>query len=339
MPDSSGTTITLHDVAQAAQVSVMTASRALNDSGRIARDTQRRVQEAAARLGYVPNASARRLKGGRTGVLGLIVHDLAPMFAEMANGASEAASESGLDVLLYTTRSNPGRERERVAMVRGGLADGLIIALPRSDDAYLRSLESSAVPVVLINHYAEGKRLSAVRGDNYFGARAAAEHLVGLGHRRIAFLSGDPLSGQSTERQRAYSDVMREAGLPERVVHANFLQRRAFEVTRELLEGPNPPTAVFAANDYSAYGAIDAVKDAGLRVPDDVSVVGFDDVPASAQMHPALTTVRHPFHDLGVEAAKLLLDLLAGRAEPGTVRELPSTLIVRASTAPPGASR
>lgn len=331
-------TVTITDVARHAGVSTMTVSRALNNTGYVAEGTRQRVLAAVENLGYVVNASARSLKGGRTNVLGMVVGDLSlQFFTEIVRGASDAARDAGLNLLLYTTASRPEQERSSVAALTSGLSDGLIIVLPRNPEAYLKQLEASRVPVVLINHREVDTHLPSVGADNYEGARAAAEHLVALGHRRIGFITGTTHSDQSHERERGYREVLEGAGLEHLVVPGDFTQPRGFAAAHELLALREPPTAVFAGNDLSAFGVIEAVKDRGLSVPGDVSVVGFDDIPMASQVHPALTTVRHPLHDLGEAAVRLLLRLLSGlelRAEEAQL-ELASELIVRASTAPP----
>ena len=331
---------TLNDVARLAGVSRMTVSNALNNSGRVSDGTRQRVLKAAEELGYVANFAARSLKGGRTNVLGMVVSDVSsPYFAEIVRGASAGSRRDDRELLISASPAdNPAREQARVSLLSGGLSGGLLIVLPRSPSDYLRTLEKSRVPVVLINHRHDDTHLPTVSAENYHGARAATRHLAELGHRRVAFISGDPLSGQSLERLRGYRDALHEAGLPyaeDLVREGDFTQRRGFAATAELLDLPRPPTAIFTANDISAFGAIEAVKDRGLRVPDDVSVVGFDDIPTASQIHPALTTVRHPLYEIGEQAARLLVSLIEGRPVASRRLELQSALVVRDSTGPP----
>ncbi|BDP43944.1 LacI family transcriptional regulator (plasmid) [Deinococcus aetherius] len=335
--------VTVTDVARHAGVSAMTVSKALNGRDRISEETRARVLAAASELGYVANAAARSLRGGRTDLLGLLVQDLSNQyFAEIVRGASEAIRERGLDLVLYTSSNDPERERQRVATLSSGVSDGLIIVAPHGSPGLLEQLQHSRVPVVLINAW-NVDDLPTVNPENRLGARAATEHLLALGHRRIGFVTGRPDSPLSPERP---DGVMRLQGYREALVAAGV----AFDPTllhpgglhlplgreagHDLLALPDPPTAIFAANDFCAFGVIEAARERGLRVPEDLSVVGFDDVPMAGQVQPALTTVHHPLHDLGHRAATLLLDLLADHAPERHV-ELPSRLIVRDSTAPP----
>ena len=322
----------------------MTVSKALNGRDRISEETRARVLAAAHELGYVANAAARSLRGGRTNLLGLLVQDLSNQyFAEIVRGASEAIRERALDLVLYTSSNDPERERARVATLSSGVSDGLIIVAPHGSPGLLEQLQHSRVPVVLINAW-DVDDLPTVNPENRLGARAATEHLLTLGHRRIGFVTGRPDSPLSPERPdglmrlHGYRDALAGAGLvfDETLLHPGGLhvpQGRA--AGHALLALPEAPTAIFAANDFCAFGVIEAARERGLRVPEDLSVVGFDDVPMAAQVQPALTTVHHPLHDLGQRAATLLLDLLAGAA-PARHVELPSRLVVRHSTGPPG---
>lgn len=329
--------ITLADVARQAGVSVATVSSVMNNTGRVAEGTRHKVLDVARTLGYVANISARSLKGGKTHVLGMIVSDLAsPVFTELARGASIAARNAGLDLMLYTTSADPRRERERVTALISGLCDGLLIVVPNESHDDMRALETARVPVVLVNYLGETS-LTTVGADNYRGARQATDHLLALGHRRIGFISGQSRSGQAPERLRGFRDALeaRQVPLdPALVRPGDFGRTRGFAAATELLELPKPPTAIFVANDESAFGALDAIKDRGLRVPDDVSLVGFDDIPSAALVYPALTTVRHPFLDIAQTAVHLLRELGEPGAQPGRRVELSSELVVRASTGP-----
>lgn len=331
-------TATIADVARLAGVSTAVVSLTLNDRGRVAEVTRQRVKRAAEELGYVANFAARSLRGGRTNLLGVVVHDLtAQYFATIVHGANEAAIRGGRDLVLYTTSADQERERERVGALNSGLADGILIIAPRNSDDYLQTLERSRVPVVLVSPGGLATHLPSVGGDNYGGMRAATQHLIGWGHSRIGFIVGNPKDEPSRERLRAYREGLHEASLPfdaSLVIPGNFTVARGFSATEELLNLDDPPSAILAANDLSAFGVIEAVKSRGLRVPDDVSVVGFDDIPMAGQSYPPLTTVRHPLHDMGEQAVKRLLALIEGGTVGTEQLELPSELIVRASTGP-----
>jgi LacI family transcriptional regulator len=326
---------TIADVASQAGVSVMTVSRVLNNRPEVAQKTRHLVLETVAALGYAPHGAAKTLKSGKTNVLGLVVPDLnSQYFTEIVRGASQAANRLGYDLSLYTT-ANGQHEVRGISALSHGIADGLALVLPRSSETYLRSLEQLPIPIVLLNHLGAQTHLPAVNGDNYLGARQAVEHLIGLGHRRIGFLSGSLHSGQSNERLRGYREALVTNGLEfnsHLVRQGDWSQTTAFGVTRAWLEEPDFPSAVFATNDFSAFGVIEAIKEKGWRVPDDVSVIGFDDVPMAMQVFPALTTVRHPLVKIGYTALHLLSELVEQR-EP-IVRQilLQSELIVRDSS-------
>jgi LacI family transcriptional regulator len=236
----------------------MTVSRALNNTGRVSPVTRERVLKIARDLNYVANFSARGLRGGRTGVLGIVLHDLSSQFlTEILAGASEATQAAGLELLLYATLSmDEAREKQRIGGLLNGLADGLLLLLPRSSETFLRSLERQPTPVVLMNHCGYSTRLPTVSADNYEGARLAVEHLIRLGHRRIDFVSGDDQSGQSPERQRGYADALRTVGIAsdEQLVYkADFTFGGGAIGAEQLLTLQHPPTAIFAANDANAY--------------------------------------------------------------------------------------
>ena len=331
-------TPTLADVANHAGVSTMTASRALNGRSGVSQSTRDRVMASSKALGYVANISARGLVGGRMNILGMVVPDLATQYTgEVVAGAGEAANELGFDLLLYTTSSDVGRERERAVLLTNGLADGILAVLPQDPENVLGALSKSGIPVVIVDHRGAITNLPAIAADNYAGARLAVEHLVALGHHRIGFLEGAGGIDCSRERLRGYREGLLNAGIafdPGLVRPAEFKQPNGFQATTALLEQAAPPTAIFAANDLSAFGAIEAIKERGLRVPDDISVVGFDDIPMASQIFPALTTVRQPLHQMGASAVNLLVSMVAG-LNPVTQRiNLPTELIVRASTGP-----
>jgi LacI family transcriptional regulator len=323
---------TLRDVARLAKVSTVTVSNVMNHRHNVSSETRVRVMNAVRRTGYTVNMAARGLAGGRTNTLGILVPDLTTQYmGEIVRGAMEEARRAGME-LLISTAFNDTRERNQLNLLRG-ITDGLILVLPHTDDKEIQTIESAGVPIVLIDHRGSDIKLPAVDIDNYTGGRTATEYLLGLNHKRIGFVAG--YYQASSERLRGYKEALLNAGVSFNsrfVLEGNFSQPGGFSATRQLLSLPKPPTAIFAANDLSAFGVIEAVKEHGLRVPDDISVIGFDDIPMASQVYPPLTTMRQPLADMGAAAARLMMAKLRGVEPPSNRITLPTELVVRATT-------
>ena len=342
MPEtkSSGATahVTSHDVARKAGVSVMTVSRAMSGEGYVAEKTREKVLAAARELGYTPNLSARMMKGSRTNVIGVLVNDLlSTVINEIVGAVSVSLRKCGMDLIIYNSIEDLGASgRSGVQQMLRNHCDGLLFVLPRLSEGYIEYLEGSSQPTVLVNYCRTDTTLPVVGGANYAGGVTAAEYLLGLGHRRIGFIAGSPHTGQSQERERGYKAALKKAGVRSDralVAQGDFGQRSGFEGAQKLLRLPDPPTAIFAANDDMAIGAINAAHSLGLRVPDDVSVVGFDDIPSASHLHPRLTTLRQPLADIS-EAAVMELVRRINNAEGQQHRiDFPCELVVRESTA------
>jgi LacI family transcriptional regulator len=333
MPKESNKAVTVQDVSKRAGVSPITVSQVMNQKGRISDRTRVRVLEVARELGYVVS-----LRGGRSHLVGLLVPELTnPYFVEILRGASEALSRQGMDVVLYTSSYDRMRERERVQTLMSGPSDGLLMILPLESPEEIAALERAARPVVILHPPHPRPNLASVCTENFEGASQAMRHLLELGHRRIAYIGGQ--DGQdNAQRLRAYREALTAHGValdPALIVRGDNSQPRGRQLTELLLNLPDPPTAVFAYNDFTAFGVIDAARVRGLRLPEDFSVIGVDDIPNASQVHPALTTVHHPLFHMGERAAEMLLTLIAGSPLPELHLELPSHLVVRTSTAPP----
>ncbi|WP_051935688.1 LacI family DNA-binding transcriptional regulator [Deinococcus sp. YIM 77859] len=332
------TPVTLADVANLAGVSKMTVSKVVNKRPGISEATRQRVLQVIEELGYTAHPSARALAGGRTNTLGIVVPSIGPQYiSEVVRGADLVAYEAGMDLLISTTQEDTSHERQNVGRLSRGLVDGLLMVLPRSLDRYADTLKQAQVPVVVVASANTSMPFPLVDADHYRGTRQAVAHLVELGHRRIAFIAGRRDTTASLERFRGYREGLLTAGLPFDpllVQPGEYTQPGGFAAAQALLELPHPPTAIFAANDVSAFGAMEAVKDRGLRVPNDVSVIGFDDIPQANQVHPALTTVRQPLVEMGTAGTRQLLNLLHGVGPVTDRLVLPTELIVRASTGP-----
>lgn len=329
--------ITLAEVAHAAQVSPMTASRAINNRSGVSGETRQHVLKVAADLGYVVNRAAQKLSGGRSHIIGVIATGLETEFTgSLLAAISEAAWQAGYETLVYFHVDREKRPSGGVMQMLRQISDGVISVLPL-EFGYLGEIASINIPVITIDHRGEHAEFPSIATDCYAGARAAIRHLIDLGHRRIAYIAGDERLASARDRHHAYVDTIAQHGLdndPELVVAGDFTQNCGFVGMQRLLALAAPPSAVFCANDVTAFGAVAAIREAGLRVPDDVSVIGFDDIPSAAQFYPPLTTVRQPLQQIGRSAVNSLLALIAGIEPASPQVTLPTDLVVRTSTAP-----
>jgi LacI family transcriptional regulator len=331
--------ITIIDVAREAQVSYATVSRVLNNTEVVSPDKRERVMQAVMRLGYVVNQQARSLAGGRSQVIGLLVHDLGTSYiGEIIRGIEAELSAVSYDLMLYTTHRRKTKEATYVATLARGMADGLLLVLPRNPEAYLESLRQRGFPYVLIDHQGIDDTGPAVGATNWQGAYDATCHLIELGHRQIGFVTGTPDMGCARDRLAGFKAALADHQLPldpQLVQEGDFLQPKGYTCAMALLSLPQPPTAIFASNDVSAFGVMEAVRDTGRRIPDDISIVGFDDIPQAAQVNPPLTTIRQPLELMGHTAARMLLENMEKPERPAERVELPTQLVVRSSTRPP----
>ncbi len=327
---------TIMDVAREAGVSYSTVSRVVNNKDYIVPDKRARVLEAIERLGYVPNIQARKLAGGRAQVVGLVVHDLWSSYAvEILRGIDAELAAEQYDLMLYTSHGRAATESVYVSNLTQGLAEGLLLLLPRGLSAYITGLSQRQFPYVLIDHEGVPGIAPAVGARNRDGAYSATQHLLALGHRRIGFITGTMQVGASRDRldgYRAALDDYTVAFDPTLVVEGDFLKPRAIEAARLLLSRRQRPSAIFASNDVSAFGVMEVARERGLRIPDDLSLVGFDDIPEAANVHPPLTTVRQPLEEMGRVAARTLLTAMRKTDRVSERVELPTQLLVRAST-------
>jgi LacI family transcriptional regulator len=327
--------ITIDDVAREAEVSYATVSRVVNGKGYVSAETRDRVMNAVARTGYVVNRRAQGLASGRAQVVGLVVRALDTSYiGEIVRGIDEELAAVSYDLMLYTTHFRKRRESEFVANFTAGLADGLLLVLPLDPAAYLDSVRRRGFPYVLIDHGGMGEDGPSVGATNHQGAYDATTYLIGLGHRRIGLVTGHLEMGCAIDRLAGYRAALRDHGLPvdpALIQQGDFQQPRGFDCAKELLALPEPPTAIFACNDVSAFGVIDAVRDAGLRIPDDISVIGFDDIPTSATIHPSLTTVRQPLEEMGRQATRMLLTFISDHTRQIERVDLPTSLVIRGS--------
>ncbi len=336
--------VKLADVARAAGVHPGTASRALNPATRdqVSRETSRRVARAAQQLGYVPNPLARGLRTARSYVIGMVVPDITnPLFPPMVRGAEQVLSEAGYTLVLTDTDNDSATERNQIQLLRARGTDGFIVATARWEDPMLESVADSAVPAVLLNRNTASRRLPYVGGDERAGVQLAVDHLVALGHRHLVYLAGPQDTSTGRERAGAFRQAARGHDVPASRAHvqvcAAYREAAGADATRRLLASGRAFTGLVAGNDLIALGALGVLAEHGLRCPDDVSVVGFNDLPLVDKLTPPLTTVRLPLKDLGALAARTLLGVIDGAPAGGGVAQslLSVELAVRGSTGPP----
>jgi LacI family transcriptional regulator len=334
--------VTLKDVARLAGVHPGTASRALNVETRalVNEDTAQRVLAAAEELGYRPNPIARGLKTSRSYTVGVLIPDLTnPLFPPIVRGIQDRLEEAAYTPLIVNTDNDPDRERADFEAMRARQVDGMITATARRDHGLPPGLEGVSLPVVLVNRRLEDGARPSVVADDRMGVRQAVQHLVSLGHRRIAHLAGPQELSTGYLRRQGFEAAIRSAGIqpdPELVLTSSaFIESEGERLCNELLDRESGVTAIVAGNDLMALGCYDAFIARGIACPGEISVVGYNDMPFAGWFDPPLTTVRLPHYEIGSRAAELLLEHLRDPdAEPVQVM-LDPELMIRGSTAPP----
>lgn len=324
---------TITDVARAAGVSVATVSKVINGRYGVAPSTNERVMKVVAELGYASSLVATSMRRQRTHVIGVFVAEFEPFALELLRGVSEALSGTSYDVLAYagavSSGSHEGWEGRSLSRLGGTLVDGAIVVTPTL------ALPAAVVPIVSIDPHTGPAGPAIVDVDNHSGGVQATEHLLELGHTRIAHLSGRDDLESAQLRATGYRDALISAGIPideSLVIQGGYSPEESAQAAARLFDAPHPPTAIFAANDVSAIEVMAVARERGIRIPEDLSIVGFDDIPAAASTNPPLTTVRQPLTQMGRAAADLLVRMIDDDA-PAVRLRLSSDLITRRSTA------
>ena len=354
--------MTIRDIARLAGVSKATVSRVLNQKPDVDPATRERILRLMEEQAFVPSITASRLAGGRSRVIGILIPSLTwPAIPEIMHGVSKVIEQTPYELLLYSiTHEQDRTERDQRDVIdrilATKLAAGLLAMFPGQSVQHLTTLHEQGFPIVMIDDQAEPTNMPWVGAGNRRGSYAATRYLLQLGHRRIAHIQGPGKFLVSYERYQGYCEALDEAGItpdPALVMEGDFMPSGGQSCASKLLAVEERPTAIFAANDLMAYGVLTAVEQSGLRVPEDLSIVGFDDIPLSAHARPALTTVQQPFYEMGQRAIELLLSLLESprpvnhKWYPGSVQtyasfspvkqsepvhiQLPTNLVVRAS--------
>jgi LacI family transcriptional regulator len=330
--------VTIIDVAREAGVSYATVSRVINNKAHVKPEKRDAVLNAMSRLGYVVNQQARSLAGGRSRIIGLLVQNLGSSWmGAIVRGIDEELAANDYDLMLYTTHRISSRETTYVTTLTRGMADGLLLLLPRNPAAYLESLRQQQFPYVLIDHEGIDDRGPAVDVANRQGAYQAVHYLIELGHRRIGFITGNMEMASARERLDGYRAALEEAGItyePALVVVGDYSRMAGFRGTQQLLAYAQPPTAIFASNDESAFGVMEAAHEQQLQIPRDLSVIGFDDISEAGTVHPPLTTVHQPLDQMGRIATQMLLAAIQNPDLRPQRITLPTELIIRGSCRP-----
>ena len=330
---------TIRDIADLAGVSIATVSRVLNDRPDVARETRETVLQVVREHGFSTNRGARGLSSGRTGMIGLTLPLVADAyFGPMLSGAAEALYESDMRIVLAPTLHEHDREVSLLERLMRGTTDGAILMLPEESADELLTLQRQGFPFVVVDpREPPPDGIACVAAMHASGAKQATEHLLALGHRRIGAIAGSPGWYATEERLAGFRAALSAAGIlldPELIVHSDWRIPRGTEAARQLLSLPDPPTAIFGFNDNVAIGALHAARERGLSVPDDLSVVGFDDTEQAVIVTPRLTSVRQPLAELGRMGVSLLIRLIEGQRVDALRVELATQLVVRESTAP-----
>jgi len=331
---------TMAEVAREARVSVATVSRLLNKTGTVSLDTADRVYAAIQKLSYEPNLLARNFRKSESRVILILSPNMTnPYYAHILSGIGDAATELGYSALIFNTADDPAREVEALEMLKKRRADGAILMASNKDCAWLLEY-AERFPLVQCSEYGPEVDIPHVSIDNYLAAQQTMEYLIGLGHKRIAIISSENDYISTSLRLKGYSDTLEKHAIAVRqdyIVYASrdYSFKSGKKTARELLAVAPPPTAIFCISDTLALGAITAAKEMGYRVPEDVTVIGFDDVEHTTMFHPYITTVAQPCYELGKRSARLLYDLMSQGKEIPRQVIMEHRLIVRESSAPP----
>ena len=330
--------VTIKDIAKELGISASTVSRALSDSPLVNAETKRSILQVAERLGYQRNELARALVLGSSGAVGLLVPDITnPFFSDIARGVGAIADKIGVGVILCNTDGRIDREVNYVRLMRRKRVDGLLLCSTTIEAPYLRELALSRIPFILVSRLSSQRDVPYVITDDHAGAKLAVEHLVDLGHRHIGFIGGPENVQASRDRMEAYLNVLRNNGLatrPDWKCYAGFTQAAGRKAAQRMLSLSDRPTAIFAANDVTALGVLEVAEGLGLRIPADLSLVGYDDISYASLPRIQLTTVAQPAVEMGQIAANWLFEALANPGIPKLQRILTPRLVVRSTTAP-----
>jgi LacI family transcriptional regulator/LacI family repressor for deo operon, udp, cdd, tsx, nupC, and nupG len=328
---------TLKDVAREADVSVSTVSRVFNNPEKVRPDTREDVREAAEALGYQPSRVARRLrlKEGDANLIGLVIPDIQnPFFADITRGVEDVARDNDYALILSNSDEDPDQQRLAVDTLKTESVDGVIVPPVSADDPEVHRLLDEDIAVVCVDRRLQSSRVDTILSNNRAGAYEAVTHLIELGHERIGFIGGVSRISTSTERREGYEKALRDHDLPvdsALIKEGDSRRERGTYLTNDLLALDEPPTALFTGNNLTTLGALSAIRVRGLEVPDDIALVGYDDIPWPMALNPPPTVVDQPGYEMGRRAACILLERLAKPDRAPTTVTLQPELVVRES--------
>ncbi len=331
---------TLREIADRAGVSVGTVSNVINGTAAVSAERRERVLAAIRELDYQPNHVARSLKLKKTRMLGMVISDITnPFFPQLVRGAEDAALKNSYLLITFNTDDNVEREKRVLSVLRQRRVDGvlLVVAPNAGDDGHIRGILDSGMPIVCLDRLPAGIEVDSVSVDNVAGARDCVRHLISMGHRRIAILTGPKAVQTAAERLQGYQEALIQAGIPADpglVLEGDFRSESGYRLGRALLAGSDRPTAVFVCNNMMALGLLRALAELGLNCPRDVAIASFDDFPLAEAFQPRMTAVAQPAYSIGYRGAELLIARIEGRpAEPRPSRiRLATQLLVRESS-------
>jgi LacI family transcriptional regulator len=327
----------LVEVARRARVSISTVSRTINQTGKISAETQDHVRRVMREMGYKPNRVARRLRaGGKCHLIGLIIPNIQnPFFADLARGVEDVAYRNNFAVLLCNYDEDPAKEKFYLDVMEQESVDGIILPPVHERDPAVLRVAESGMPVVCVDRAITGAAIDKVEIDNHRGAFDAVMHLVERGHKRIGLISGPADSSTGRERLAGYRHALADAGIavaPDLIRYGDYKQESGRVLADELLGRARPPSALFVSNNLMTIGALEAIATRSLKIPRDVALLSFDDLPLAAVFNPPLTVVRQPAYEVGRSAAEMLFKRLEDPTRPASSLKLLPELVLRAST-------
>ena len=331
---------TLADIAKKANVSKMTVSRVISGKGQVSKETSKRIKKIINDFGYQPNLIARSLASNRSMIIGVIIPKIEQMFfdnyiAQILSGVTDVAMQNDYRIMLCPIEIEKSKKFEYLNIARSRLFDGMILLKTKFNDPNIPALTEKKYPFVLVSHKRDSKKINFVDSENEKGAHLAMKHLYDLGHRDIAFVAGIMEETNGIDRFNGYKDAIRDLGLTYRrewVIYGDFNKEKAYVESKKLFTTAKKPTAIFCSDDYMAIGVMERIKEMGLKVPNDIAIIGFDDIEIAAYVKPELTTIRQPIYELGKTATKILLDHINNDQKKIVHKFLNVELIKRNST-------